>query len=702
MRSFLLLLVLLVNGVVMAQEGPYAPYGGVFTPKGTLRVLLVFVVSQDAPACNPTFRNADMPLPQWSSKAATDLPNFVDLETGAAPPYLFLDEAAFSQKLNPNDNNFSKEFYNMSGGNFRLIGEVFKDSMGRPTAVVVDPTGARGWMDMNQRAIAAMNALHPNWNGRRFDQRRNLPNFAFDNSLTRQYPPDKALDFVVFIHRYNKHWKQQPNKRMPAWIGSGGGFANTGVRPNQLLNGYRTAEGFTMSYESGVFVHEVAHVLFNAPHIMGVNNVVGHYFDLLNAGWGVMAPISLFGGFNGWERWYSGLTELVADVPDPAEASDTGYVLRDYYSTGDALRIALPHSGGQHLWLEYHAKIHPQDQHPWEGKVIGKGDTIGDSAPGVYAYVEAVESDRHRIFSALSPRANGIHVLHAGGNYDYRVRDDLPLERNDWGNPLYSFERLDENPFSGINPLYRYPYDHDGNGVILLDQNYNKSGTEYFLPMYREAVAPDSFVNLYGGFGVYNAGRCGNYCWPIPFQDGGRLDYSTNPKPLNYPVYNPKTGQRAPYVLNGLTLRFEALPERGAFRVWVGEELPYLNHSERWTGPINLVNLSGDEEADLTLGRKAQLILDRSQTPNTHLQSTEGDFVHPTVLTLKKGTTLHLKRCAELLITNGSTLIIEDDAKLIMEAQSRIIIDPTGTLVTPPHAIVQHKRAKVVNQGKRR
>lgn len=678
-------------------QTPYAPNGGVFTPKGTLRVLLVFVASQDQPACNPTFSNAKQPLSDWDQSAPSALPNFVDPTTGAAPPYLFLDEADFFKKgwVQP---NFSQEFYWMSSGGFRLIGEVFKDSTGQPVTVVVDPSKASSWVSMNQLAVAEMHRLHPNWDGSRFDQRQNYPSFRFDNSQTQQHPPDKILDFVVFVHRYNKNWAVQPNRGMPAWIGSGGGFADTGIRPSQRINGYRIAEGFTMSYASGVFVHEVAHVLFNAPHIMGVNNVVGDYFHLLNAGWGVMAPISLFGGFNGWERWYSGLTELTADVQKPSEACDTGYVLRDYFTTGDVMRIAIPHSGGQDLWLEYHAQTHAQDHHPWAGKIIGLGDTLADSAPGVYAYVSATAAKRTTIRSPLSSFANGIHVLHAGGNYDYRLREDLPVQRNNWGNPLHSFERVRSNPISGINALYRYPYDQNKDGVIFLDRNYNKSRTEQFLPIYREAVLQDSFVNLYNGFGSYDPDQNRGYNRPIPFQDGDELSYRTNPKPLNYPTYSHKAAKRAPYQLNGLQVRFEALPEQAAYRIWVRDTIPHFDRSELWAGEICLSDLSKDDGVDAVIGPCVQLTLDESQTPNTHQQNDKGTFIQPSVLRIKKGATLRLASCSTFRVTNGSTLLIEEGAQLLLGPRAKLIIEPTGVLVAPEGAIVQHRRSKVVRR----
>ena len=516
---------------------PYAPYGGVFTPKGTLRVLLVFVTYKDKSASNPTFENKNCNLPNWDYTQNNKLPNFVNAETGACPSYIFNTEADFETQMEAVSNNFSKEFSLMSNGQFKMIGEVFTNAAGKPTVVEIDPTEGYSWMHMNGRAVEAMQKINPKMDYARFDQRKNSPNFKFDNSDTTKHKPDKILDFVVFVHRYNNAWKEVPKRGMRAWVGSAGGFASTGVHTQNKINGYRIAEGFTMTYNSGVFIHEVAHVLFNAPHIMGVNNVVGNHFYLLSAGWGVMSPISIFGGFNAWERWYSGFIELVADIQSPKEIeASTIFVLRDYFTTGDAMRIKIPFAKGQHLWLENHAKLDPLDEHPWSGKILGKGDTIARAAKGIYAYVEDIEGSRNVIFSPLSNRANGIKVLHAGGNYDYELYENLPDRRNNWGNVMKSFRRLEANPISGINNLYRFPYDKNKDGVIKMDPNYNSSKTEWYAPIFREEVRPDSFVNLYGSFGVYDANKSKGYVGPIAYRDGDYLDMGSNPMPLNYPT----------------------------------------------------------------------------------------------------------------------------------------------------------------------
>lgn len=702
-----LFIVLLLGGLSLLHaqskpQAPYAPYGGVFTPKGTLRVLLVFVTYKDKSEANPRFENKNHPLPDWDYTENNKLPSFVDAQTGVCPKYIFNEVADFDKEMDNVFNNFSKEFALMSNGQFKMIGEVFTDATGKPTVVEIDPTGGYSWTHLNGKAVEAMQRINPKMNWSRFDQRQNLPNFKFDNSDTSQYKPDKILDFVVFIHRYNKSWKEEPKPGMRAWLGSGGGFASTGVLPKNKLNGYRIAEGFTMTYHSGVFVHEVAHVLFNAPHIMGVNNVVGNYFYLMSAGWGIMAPISMFGGFNAWERWYVGFSDLVADIKgvEDLEASNV-FVLRDYFTTGDAMRIQIPFSGGQYLWLENHAKVHPMDEHPWKGKVLGEGDTIAGTAQGIYAYVEAIESSRNTIFSPLSNRANGIKVLHAGGNYDYHMYEEMPDLHNNWGNLMKNFKRMRENPISGLNNLYRFPYDKNNDGTITIDPNYNSSRTEWAAPIFREEVWPDSFVNIYGSFGVYDAQKCAGYANPIAFQDGDYLDMSSNPIPLNYPRYNLITKQLAPYQLNGLALKFTKIEGSRDMKVEVRFEHTTLCQNRRWTGKIELPNITGDDRADLEIAPCTQLSLDKSGTVNTHLRTAAGDFIHPTVFTIKKGATLHLHPKAKLIVKENSVLKVEKGATLSFDKHAQIIIKPNAEFILEGELLKKHKRAKLIKQGKK-
>lgn len=667
----ILLFALLTPKINAQNKSVTSSNGGVFTPKGTIRALIVYVSYKDQNSANPAFNNKD--LHDWKYNVEHLFPDYVDPSNGDCPSFIFNKEADFEDPSLRSFENFSTLFHQMSLGAFKFIGEVIKDTDGKPLEVFLDPGKGYSWMEMNRLAVEAINKKIPDADLSRFDLRTNQPMYKFDNSDTELHQPDGILDFVVFIHRYSKNWKEQPKNSMRSWMGSGGGFAATGIPPNQKINGFSIADGFTMTYRSGVFVHEIAHVLFNAPHIMGVNNVIGDYFYLQNAGWGVMAPISLFSGFNAWERWYAGFIDLVADIKVEDDLSiNNRFLLRDYITSGDAIRIEIPFSGGQYLWLENHQKIHPMDQHPWKGKTISKGETIGDSDCGIYAFVENIESSRSRIFSAVSNKANGIKVLHAGGNYDYELVENEKVLNNAWGNELYSFRRLDANPIAGLNNLFRFPLDKDGDGSIYMDKNYNSSKSEQGLSIYREEIEADSFVNLYGGFGTWNAAY-ETYGRSAAFKDGDYLDMNSNPMPLNYPKYNYTSKRLNPFYLNGLALKFEKVKGTQDYLVEIRQQMNKLCESTRWTGHIILPDITKDDKADLIIKPCVKLRLDRSGTVNTHEKRQDGTFVLPTQFEISEG--------AFLLMEKRSTIIVESDSELKFHQGARLKMDKKATLI---------------------
>ena len=315
---------------------------------------------------------------------------------------------------------------------------------------------------------------------------------------------------------------------------------------------------------------------------------------------------------------------------------------------------------------------------------------------GVYAYVEAVESSRNVIFSALSNRANGLKVLSADGNYDYHIYNNLPDQKNNWGNVLKSFKRLKANPISGINNFYRFPYDADGDGIIKIDPNYNHSKTESYAAILREEIQPDSFVNTYAGFGVFDPRKCKHYSRPAAFVDGDYLNMNSNPLPLNYPRYIINEHSLQPYILNGLAIKFSKIEHTKDMRIEVRFKQTSLCQDRRWTGRIELPNITGDDAADLELSNCTQLLLNKSGTVNRHTKTAAGDFINPTTFTVKKGATLHLKAKSKLILEDDSKLILEDGAHLIMDRKAKLIVKRNAELILNGNVIERHGSARVV------
>ena len=259
-----------------------AAFGGVFTPKGDLKVLIVPVIFKDSPQTNKNFRNSDNYLSGWDAGNKHNLPDAVNPLNGDSHQWLFNKPEHFEIYKDSVFYNDSELLYLISKGQFRFMGEVFSDSNGLPTAVDIDPEGGRDWSHMNRYALERMKELNPNFDISKFDNRKNNPQYKFDNSVNPE--PDGIIDYIVFIYRYSPSWGQQPAPGMNKWQGSGGGFANPSGIMMEKYNGIRFSEGFTMMWGSGVFFHELAHTLYNLAHLWGSNGTVGEYFYRPSAG----------------------------------------------------------------------------------------------------------------------------------------------------------------------------------------------------------------------------------------------------------------------------------------------------------------------------------------------------------------------------------------------------------------------------------
>jgi len=677
---------------IFAQENTRKSfYGGVFTPKGDFKALIVPVIFKDFPQTNPAFVNSAQNIDGWSAGNPSNLPDCINPESGIFPRWLYNNPEDFERFLDSSFLNDSKMLYHISKGSFRFMADVFRDSSGSPKAVEIDPEGGRDWSHMNKMALEEMKKLAPDFDFSSFDNRKNNPQYLFDNSVNPK--PDNVVDYIIFIYRYSPNWAVQPAPGMNKWSGSGGGYASPSGIMLETYNGYKFSEGFTMMWGSGVFFHELAHTMYNLPHLWGANGTVGEYFYRPSIGWGATSSAGLFQIPSAWETWFLGYNESLTDIKGPEDIKNGNiFELQDYVQTGDAMRIKLPFTENQYLWLEYHAVEHPFDRHIWSGQKIGN-DEIALPAKGVYAYLEQV-SDRHeKIPGVLSQQCNAIKPINAAGNFDYSYVDEIPI-LNAWGNKLYKFSKIRENPISGTNPFYYFRDDFNKDGIIGLDKNYNGARNEAE-PIMCEAFSADSFANLYNCFGVYNPSQPDRVA---SFQPGDYYGLNSNPLLCSFAKYNDKIGQMEAVYLCGLRVKFlKSTTKSAKLIVSFGETL--INRNARWTGNIILPNISADSLADLEISKRKLIDINKSGTVNRHLKTEEGDFISPTKLLIKSDATVLMRKGSRIVISKGASLEFESGAKLIMEKGAKIIVKKGGELSFNKAKINKHRKAEIKTSG---
>ena len=455
--------------------------GEVFTPKGNLKVLTIFAGFDDGPNIPPSTNfQENQPLSGWTYQPGN--PTIPDALIANPDKWMYDDLNEFGN----GEYNLSEFYSEMSMGSFKMYGDILKDPVtNQYVRIDVDPTQYAGgtWSGMNKLVLAKMQQLYPNFDWSPYDNRDNFPNFQFDNSATPT--PDFFPDYVIIIYRYDKRWGvngnpgTQPVSGMQNWSGSGGAVSHLNVNGGLNYNGYVfDGAGFTMpsgadvpDKKLGLFIHELAHELYSCPHQFGVNGTLGeHYFSAPSTGFGMMSNYARINfTANAWERWLLGWIDLTTettqrntDLQSAADLTNNGiYTLRDVVTTGDVIRIEIPRSNGQYLWLENHQSQSMFDYKPWEGKDPSpEGELIPAMSKGLYMYKEAIEGDRNNVSTGMAydlTKVNGMELLNANGNYEY---DRSPFAVVDpgryWNNPVYDFKRKLENQTEGTNNYHNY------------------------------------------------------------------------------------------------------------------------------------------------------------------------------------------------------------------------------------------------------
>lgn len=621
--SIALLACFAIVSAVHSQEklnGFYSPHGGVFTPKGDMRVLIIYA------GFGNTNGVGNQKLPHWEDNAALNsVPEYVEA-SGAAPEMIYSQNSDFKKLESRNLLNLSRLYYEMSLGKFRLVGDVFKDPRtGQPIRINIDPTetsedfprAAKGWANCNARVLHKMRELYPDFDWSPYDNRKNNPQYKFDNSETG---PDGKPDYIIIVYRHSATWKIQPINGMNRWFGSGGGYSVLdGISKDFEYNGYHfDRSGFTQPEGKGTaqqilkFIeHEIAHELYACPHVMGANGAAGDHFLFCASGWGMMSGWDKINKTaNGWERWALGWIDLKtgpenlpSDVRSIEHLVNGGvYTLRDFVTSGDVVRIKIPNTDEQYLWIENHQKKSIFDECPWANTKVSKdGEVVPPMDKGLWMYVENVMGKRTDIrpgMPAHTKRVNGIRVLNAQGNYDYTHEDAAKPPSWDyfWYNTLFTFRRRKSNPISGLSPFQSFPDDYPkkasvrgpGDEKIRHSNYFNGGGNEVF-KIIRETNGHDTNLVLGHLGGVNHQARELFQRRSPAFQVGDELGLSGIQPILNHPLYRKSQSKLEPYVLNGLRVTVLEQNSQGDITIKIEFDHFELSKSARWCGDVRLL-----------------------------------------------------------------------------------------------------------------
>ncbi|MCF8308350.1 MAG: hypothetical protein K9I68_05000 [Bacteroidales bacterium] len=339
------------------------------------------------------------------------------------------------------------------------------------------------------------------------------------------------------------------------------GKANYGDKPGNgksgnfmgdilMQDGFSNIRQFTINSIKGIdywfnnptnaAVHEISHRLFgsNNFHTSGGNGLTGTCtFMGIQGGYGLMG-LSGSGivSCNGFERWrlhwkseqYNNTDSFIAANNEPSDITradgDQSFVLRDFVTTGDAIRIQLPNDSTtgtplpgrnyekpfQYLWLENH-KIGYNDKLDFYQYKDHSCRPEGEA--GVYAYIQVGKDKLTGEMGEVWPHneRDNLKMLSAEGNFDYSYGDSTYIDCVTDSYKTYDSVKQ-PNPFNGFNDLMTHIYDRDNNGIIQAagyqgGDDIKMANAKY----YPDGTYNDSLIQLFDMHDAFTDGMVNGY-----------------------------------------------------------------------------------------------------------------------------------------------------------------------------------------------
>jgi len=685
MPPILIFLLLIFSSFVMIAQQFSAEYGYDLSTEGTMRMLLVFAeVDCSTGSCN---QNCITTNTQWNA--------------GQLPPAA---DDWFNHSSGTPTKHLTKYYDQASFGQYELLGDYFpevvtvscQDLVGKGVQNVLDT------LDQWPSAISTANS-HDLYE---FDL---INNEGAHGSLKYSASND-IIDCITIVWRNNAKYG----------CGAGNGHSHLGAgstikgKTAKMIGSWGDCSGDNFF----LFTAEYIHALYGGNNFHTGSGAAKWSFLTSARSFSTTAQsASQSNTFTGWDRhrlgWYNPNHSLdtisaldvnrqitVSDLTIENNPASQTYILRDFYKTGDAIRIKLPHidwqSNGdvknQYLWLENHQLLSEFDDNRGCDKWV----------PGMYAYIQVGKDIKKgntpgAIFpcsgSGCGPDPNGLgsflFPLTAAGRHDFDYRTDLATQcsLNDdccWGNKTLPIERSSSetkpNTFTGFSSLFN-TYDWDGNGVL-------RSQNDIFQPGLSEVI---------NGSVIYNAHQWGTSNTAFTLGSQNKLNIATNPAPV--PVYTYRSNdyndnlypndipawENRTIPLNGLSIEIlDTIPNSNTgghdIKVHVEWDNYEITQDVRWTGNIVLQNDPDDpqvRQSKIKINNGKTITIARGESPTQHIShdnyNGETMFTRPSKFTMKNGT--------ELVAEANATLRVKDDSKLTMKPGSEMTLGSDADLV---------------------
>ncbi len=351
----------------------------------------------------------------------------------------------------------------------------------------------------------------------------------------------------------------------------------------------------------------------------------------------------------------AGNTSEVSGDLNTLVASQAGiYTLRDFVTTGDALRIRLPFTSSnkyqEYIWLENH------NGQTLNGNIFdeyrnGVGNTCITPAPfGLYTYLQIgkdINSEINGASNLYGSNSDYVRYISADGFYDETL-DNSTVTSSCWPPAIRPFVKTAPNPLTGICDLDDIPIDLLPPAVTL---DFN-----------------DKYPHIYedvAGLINYNVFQAGNSRQVFTISGNKKLGVGYNPScssminlsGYTVPAHDPQD-ERIIY-LNGLSI--EILNQNaGVIQVKIRFDDVDVVNDLKWCAPeidLNQINTTTGYSLNITTGH--HVTLDQGLTPtkmdNPISYNGQTIFTDPTVMRCKTNSFLNLDPNSELIVDNNTS-----------------------------------------------
>jgi hypothetical protein len=687
-----------ISGILYGQD---SKYGYQLPTEGTVRVLVIFAeIVQTGTCTGASYGPSDG---AWVSgpSAPINADNYLDPNVIPSP----------LTKL-------SRYYKDMSLGELKVVGDYFDRTVQVPCTLFSSMSNESAINQLNTELIAA--GITTTKHGLTINAFDNYQN-GTSGTLRSPGSPDGNIDATVII------WRNHPS------FGCGAGYGVGNYLSEPLLtktcNLYGAWDGCPSSWATNYdsfFVAEFFHALFggNNFHTGGGAAASSFMFDGVASFSTTAQNGSASNTVCGWDRNFmdwrgtrnyriSALdqtnTEVPADITIASHPNTSYFVLRDFVTYGDAIRIKLPHlnwqvngdTKNQYLWIENHQS----------GKTLtsefDKNKGCLPWSAGIYAYIQVGKEviSGSNIYSSspyAAPNAlkDWLFPLCAEGNFDhyYEYATENQNAMNcAWNNnslpysQIYPNNTKKANPFTGYNDLY---------GRIDSDQDGTFDAGDTWQPVFQKylttpnASPPNPTIPWWGdGLDAFTA-------------NGQKISIGTNPSSAtvltNTQGFTPpmQDYENETIRLNNLSVEIinnnyyndPNTNNRKAILVAIRWDDKDIASNVRWCGNITAakdINDPSNRNTQINVLSLKKITLDRGLSPTRLVSTLENGnyyFTRPTTLHLMTGSSLTFQNSSSMDVINGSTLHLMAGSNTIIGPNSSINIDATSYICIEPGA----------------